>query len=203
MPHTPLEFSIVDQTNRRLWQRSGADFTAGQALAALDALKAQFPALKLFLFAENIGANGRPRRRMLRNPNLRAATQPAGATHGADDREASTPEAPPLVEIELWHRRRLIRHLNYPGLSFETDPPERVARADFDFVAEFLAPAHRPLGAVFRMSQNTAAHAWMPGEDHHKSTSIGDVMVMRTCGGAPATYWMVMAMGFDQFERFD
>jgi hypothetical protein len=203
MPHTPLEYSIVDQANRRLWQRSAADFTAAQALAALDTLKARFPALKLFLFSVGIEANGRPRRRMLRNPNLRAAALPAGATHGAEERDAGAPETQALLEIELWHRRRLIRHLNYPGLSFETDPPARVARADFELAAEFLAPAHRPLGAVFRMSQNTAAHAWMPGEDHHKSTSIGDVMVIKGADGAPATNWMVMAMGFDQFETFD
>lgn len=218
MPRVLLEFEIVNEKNRRLWVRSGAGFSATRALAALELLQARFPAIKMFLLALAAGPEGGPPRRlMLRNPNLQTASLQAEAVHGAEPgieavsaRATTTGEpAPPsfledgaLVDVEVWHRRLLIRHLNYPGLSFATEAPEHVARADFERVAEFLVPAQQPLNSVFRLSQITS-HIWLPGEDR-RSTSIGDVLVLKGGPeGGEDSHWMVMVTGFDRVESFE
>lgn len=211
-----LEFSIVDAAHRRLWERSGAGFGVADAIDAHATLQTRFPAIRMFLLCALPAQGGPPTRRwLIRNPNLRTATRPADATHGVEagmprgDATAADESGDPtgprpdagFVEVQLWHRRHLIRHLNYPGLPFATEAPAHVARSDFEPVAEFLAPAAQPLDAVMRLSQNAVSH-WLPGQDR-RSTSIGDMMVVSATDDAPASAWMVMAMGFDAVDRFD
>lgn len=217
MSPSALDFTIVDPHNRQLWVRSGAGFTAARALDSLAALQSRFPEIRMFLFAVSAEEAAGRRRYMLRNPNLRATRLQAGTAGDAPPEVEEPPDAafkpasPRLpggrawveafVEVELWHRRHLIKYLNYPGLPFATEAPTSVPRADFELVAEFLAPAHQPLSAVFRMSQNKG-YTWVPGEDR-RSTSIGDVLIVKGEDDAPTSNWLVMAMGFDSFDTFD
>lgn len=172
--------AIVNAENETLWTRA-ATCPRSDAAKALSALE-QPAGDDLELVKSFTDVHGSERFIELMTPWARAALRCA----------ASGQPEPAAAVVEVWQARQ-------PMFGLDGLKPV-YAKAEFEHCADILVPldsrAESALDAAYAASQNIESH-WRPGKPC-RSTSVGDVLVLRTPDSQGA--YVVANLGFEPVQ---